>query len=273
MADNGADKQKLLAAISDANAIPYPEKDNRDLLFATGKGLRESIEALKSVGITNNAFFDTDGATHLFPINAPSNQKGFSAASYGFFNDLKSAAQILASTDAVVAGTQLDGFDTHNNQGTLVQGHAKLLEWLGWGFYAVRQYMRSVDPAIWNNTVIVTLSEFGRTSKENGSNGTDHAEASVMFVAGGGIKGGVYQCGPDTWKGGPGGAMFQVNGRYLGRTVDYRSVLGELLRKQLGVTQTQLETVIPGYADPKECLLAGGLCVDRFRTVGELGLM
>jgi hypothetical protein len=42
----------------------------------------------------------------------------------------------------------------------------------------------------WEDLIVVTMTEFGRTSKENGSNGTDHAESSAMFVAGGGVKGG-----------------------------------------------------------------------------------
>jgi uncharacterized protein (DUF1501 family) len=273
VADNGADKAKLLAALTAGHGIPYPPKDNRDLLFATGKGLEASIEELKRVGITNNEFYDQDGATHLFPINSASNQKGFSSSAYGFFTNLKAAAQILAQTDAAIAGTQLDGFDTHNNQGALTGTHANRMQWLGWALYGLRKFFTDISPQLWNDTVVVTLSEFGRTSKENGSQGTDHAEASVMFVAGGQVHGGVYQCTNDTWTIGPSGSMFQVNARYLRRTVDYRSVLGEIIRDHLGATQSQLETILPGYADARENLRAGGIAPDGTRIVGELGLI
>ena len=147
------------------------------------------------------------------------------------------------------------------------------MQWLGWTMHALRKYFKDVNPALWDNTVVVTLSEFGRTSKENGNRGTDHAEAGVMFVAGGKVKGGVYQCSNSTWTVGPAGSMFQVNQRYLRRSVDYRSVLGEIIRDHLGATPAQLGTIIPGYADAREGLLTGGVTLDGIRIVGELGIL
>lgn len=270
---NGADKPKLLSLISAEYRIPYPEKDNRDLLFETGAGLKGAIELIKKIGLTNNNYFDTDGATHLFPIDAASNQKGFTSDSYGFFKNIKTAAQILSSTDAIIAGTSLGGFDTHNNQGALAGGHSNRMKWLGWTMYALRKFFNDANPTLWDDTVVVTLSEFGRTTQENGNQGTDHAEAGVMFVAGGKVKGGVYQCSNDSWTIGKTGSMFQVNQRYLKRSVDYRSVLGEIIRDHLGATPTQLGTIIPGYADARENLQAGGVTLDGTRIVGELGIL
>jgi uncharacterized protein (DUF1501 family) len=273
VAGGGGDREKQLAAIAAAHAMPHPAKHNRHLLFPTGQSLRGSIEGMKSIGLESNDFFDTDGVTRLFPINAASNQKQFRSSAYRFFQNLKVAAQVLAGTDAVITGTELGGFDTHNSQGTLTGTHAERLEWLGWGIYALRQYFTSSNPRAWEDVLIVTLSEFGRTTKENGSLGTDHAEAGVMFVAGGKVKGGVYQCENANWTTGQTGALFQVNSRYLRRTVDYRSVFGEIIRKHLGASQEQLNEVIPGYADPRENLLAGGNAPDGTRIVGELGLV
>lgn len=270
----GVDKAKLLAAISAQHQIPYPDKDNRDLLFPTGQSLKDSIDSLKSIGLEKNNFFDKDGTTRLFPIDSASNQKGFAASSYGFFKNLKVAAQILAHTDAVIAGTQLGGFDTHDGQGALTGTHGSRMQWIGWGLYAVRKFLTDLDPSIWDNTVVVTLSEFGRTTKENGNRGTDHAEAGVMFVAGGKIKGGVYQCNNSTWPTGPAGAMFQVNSRYLKRSVDYRSVLGEIIRDHLGATPEQLQKIIPGYGNPNERLKDGGrVAADGTTIAGELGII
>lgn len=270
----GSDKAKLLQAITAGYSVAHPLRDNRELLFTTGRGLENSIDALKQVGVSRNDFFDTDGTTHLFPIDAASNQRGVNSGAYSFFRNLKAAAQILAGTDAIVAGTQLDGFDTHNGQGGLTGNHANLMRNVGWAFYAVRQFLLNSDPKLWEDTVLVTLSEFGRTSKENGSDGTDHAEASVMLVAGGRVKGGVYQCDSQSWPTGPAGAMFQVNNRYLRRTVDYRSLLGEIIRDHLGATPAQLAKVIPAYGEEaREHLLTGGVAPDGTRIIGEIGLL
>jgi uncharacterized protein (DUF1501 family) len=88
--------------------------------------------------------------------------------------------------------------------------------------------------------VVVTMSEFGRTAKENGNRGTDHGHANCMFVMGGDVKGGhVY----GKW---PGLEEHQLNdGRDLALTTDFRSVVGEILIKHLGVKD--LAPVFPGF--------------------------
>jgi uncharacterized protein (DUF1501 family) len=131
----------------------------------------------------------------------------------------------------------------------------------------------------------VTLTEFGRTTIENTTLGTDHAEAGLMLAAGGAIKGynttpgrsGVFNCSPSDplpWVTGSSGSMFGVNGRYLKRATDFRQVLGEIIRKHLGATQNQLNRIIPGYAiESTEHLLAGGNSIDGTPIRGELGLL
>ncbi|NOS69465.1 MAG: DUF1501 domain-containing protein [Verrucomicrobia bacterium] len=226
---------------------------------------------------------------------APQNQQA------GFFTNLKAAAMILNKTDAIIAGTELGGFDTHGTQGAASGTHANLLQSVGWSMYALRKYFTLyADKATWENIVVVTLSEFGRTSKENDSRGTDHAEAGVMYVAGGGVKGyvpgnssGVFGCSQADsipWIPGPltnslttCGTMYAAgfpNGTnpvkvgYLRRAIDYRSVLGEVIRKHLGSTQTQLNRIIPGYANVGEGLLSGGTSsIDGVQIRGELGLL
>ena len=102
----------------------------------------------------------------------------------------------------------------------------------------------------WEDVLIVTMTEFGRTSKENGSRGTDHAESTAMFVAGGGVEGGVYNCDRSNWKNGD---MFSTkNGRYLARKTDFRSVFGEIFTDHFGNTWKQLNEVIPTYAQAKK---------------------
>jgi hypothetical protein len=104
-----------------------------------------------------------------------------------------------------------------------------------------------------------------------------------MWVAGGAVKGynagnpsGVFGCSPSDsipWVTGGSGSMFGVNTSYLKRTIDYRSVLGEIIRKHLGATQNQLNRIIPGYANANENLLAGGTSTDGTPIHGELGIL
>ena len=116
-----------------------------------------------------------------------------------------------------------------------------------------------------------------------------------MFVAGGTVKGyqhgnlsGVFGCSPGDdipWNVGPRttnlatcGTMFAANtsieAGYLRRSCDYRSVLGEIIRKHLGATQNQLNRIIPGYGDPAEHLLMGGMSgIDGVNIRGEVGIL
>jgi len=90
------------------------------------------------------------------------------------------------------------------------------------------------------DVVLVTMSEFGRTAKENGTRGTDHGHANCMFVLGGNVQGGkVY--GP--W---PGLAQEQLyEARDLDITTDFRAVLGDLVTGHLG--NKNLRAVFPNY--------------------------
>jgi uncharacterized protein (DUF1501 family) len=98
------------------------------------------------------------------------------------------------------------------------------------------------------NITLVTMSEFGRTARENGTGGTDHGHANAMFVLGGQVKGGkVY----GKW---PGLSNDQLNeGRDLALTTDYRQVLGEVVTQTLGAKN--LEMVFPGAQIARENFL------------------
>jgi uncharacterized protein (DUF1501 family) len=89
------------------------------------------------------------------------------------------------------------------------------------------------------NVTVVTMSEFGRTAEQNGTGGTDHGHANVMFVLGGSVKGGkVY----GKWPGMATEHLYQ--NRDLAITTDFRQVLGEAAYKTLG--SRNLELVFPG---------------------------
>jgi len=295
---------KADAALAAANKARFTDKRDRDLLELQYGNLASTLDIFAQLDFseTGNTFVDdeaTDGDMpySLFPTTNAKNG-GFARANntqkyvvptsaYGFFQNLKAASLVLNKTSALVAGTSIDGWDTHSNQGAATGSHANLLRRVGWAVYALRKYFtKYADKCRWDDLVIVTLSEFGRTTIENSDNGTDHAEANVMFVAGGGVKGletdalgtvkrsGVFNCGgssdPIAWQTGQNGSMFQSTGRYLKRNTDYRSVLGKIIRDHLGATQTQLDRIIPGYTDPKESLKARGMQTrDGTEVIGE----
>jgi len=298
---------KTARALQAATGATFPDKANRDLLQQQYENMRRTLEIFAGIDFSEagNTFVDNQNSDgnkpySLFPTTNAKNGAGPSGATnpgyvvptsaYGYFNQLKSAALVLNKTDALVAGTQIDGWDTHSNQGGATGAHANLLQRVGWSIYALRQYFRQyADQCRWDDLVIVTLSEFGRTTIENSDNGTDHAEASVMYVAGGGIKGlrtdatgkvthsGVFNCGPSDpvpWQTGMTGSMFQSTGRYLQRATDFRSVMGKVIRDHLGANQEQLNRIIPGYADLNQSLKAGGIqSQDKVRVTGEPDLI
>jgi uncharacterized protein (DUF1501 family) len=284
-----ADRLKILNAIDAANGRPYPTKDNRELVTGLGNAFRDTLDIFQDPSFATNEFYDTNGTTRLFPLNAASNQAGVDTGAFGFFQNLKSAAQVLANTDAIIAGTEMGGFDTHTGQVTAgsphLGGHARLLKRIGWAFHALSKFFQSYSPTVrWEDVVVVTMSEFGRTSAENASMGTDHAEASVMYVGGGAVNGGVYGCstapmnGVPQWEPGTGaknGSMYQANTNvgYLRRAFDYRSIIGEIIRDHLGATQAQLNRIIPAYANETVEHLKSGGPVGTTPIIGEAGIV
>lgn len=284
-------------AIRAGTGVEFPWKRNRDLLELQFQNMTGTMNIMAGINFAEKFVDDvnTDGDApyNLFPTsnaenggyalhaNNP-NKYVVSTGAYGFIQNVKAAALVLNKTDAIIAGTQLDGFDTHTNQGGVTGSHANLQRSIGWAMYALKKYFKNhSDKVRWEDLVIVTLSEFGRTTVQNSDAGTDHAEAGVMFVAGGAVKGynkgnttGVFGASPSDkvpWVPGPTGSMFGASSRYLKRAVDYRSVLGKVIRDHLGASQEQLNRIIPGYAVPTEFLKAGGLSTkDATQIMGEL---
>jgi len=147
------------------------------------------------------------------------------------------ARLIKADVGLEVAFADIGGWDTHVNEGGQL---ARNLTDYGDALAALYQDLgdRMEDVAV------VTMSEFGRTARENGDRGTDHGHANVMFAMGGAVRGGkIY----GDW---PGLADEQLyEGRDLNLTTDFRDVLGELVAKHLG--NRNLRAVFPGYDNPK----------------------
>jgi len=150
---------------------------------------------------------------------------------------LQQIGQLLKANIGVeVLFVDCGGWDNHVNEGGVQGQLSNLLKDLGSGLAAFHQDLGDRMQDI----VVVTMSEFGRTAKENGNRGTDHGHANCMFLMGGDVRGGqVY----GKW---PGLNDHQLNeGRDLALTTDFRSVVGEVLSKHIGVKE--LSAVFPGF--------------------------
>jgi len=183
---------------------------------------------------------ETFDAVRMLKSADPSKYKPAAGADYpkGRFGDsLRQLAQLIKSNLGVqVAFADIGGWDHHVNEGATEGQIANVL----------RDFSRSLA-AFWTDlgdlgedTVVVTMSEFGRTARENGNRGTDHGHANVMFVLGGPVKGGkVY----GRWPGLDQSQLYE--GRDLALTTDFRQVLGEAVARHMG--NKNLNEVFPGY--------------------------
>jgi len=136
---------------------------------------------------------------------------------------VRTAAQVVSSRAGVaVVRLSLNGFDTHSNQGAT---HARLLHTLADGIVALKQAL--VELNRWRSTLIATYSEFGRRPKENMSGGTDHGTASVHFLTGGQVRGGLYGMPP---------ALDRLDGNgNLPFAVDFRELYATVLERWWGI--------------------------------------
>ena len=128
------------------------------------------------------------------------------------------------------------GWDTHVGQGAATGYLANRFEELGRGLAVLPQELG----AAWKQTIVVVMSEFGRTFRQNGNRGTDHGHGSVMWVLGGGLRGGRVV-----------GEQVKVEKSTLFQDRDfpvlndYRSVLGGLFKRQFGLSSQALAHVFP----------------------------
>jgi uncharacterized protein (DUF1501 family) len=157
----------------------------------------------------------------------------------GFATETRSLARLMVKDPRIqVAFLQLGGWDTHINQGGSKGVLARNLGELAQGLATLQQELG----AIYGQTQIMVMSEFGRTAKENGNGGTDHGHGNVMWLLGGSTKGGqVY----GTW---PGIEPEQLHqGRDLAITTDFREPIASLLRGHLGMNTASINKVLPKF--------------------------
>ncbi|HVF85147.1 MAG TPA: DUF1501 domain-containing protein, partial [Abditibacteriaceae bacterium] len=189
-----------------------------DVLGGTGRESFEAIKILKSISSK--------------PYQ-PANSAKYPGGNFG--KSLQQIAQLIkADLGVEVAFAESGGWDTHVNQGAAQGQLSRRLQEFGDGLAAL--YADLGDRM--NEVVILTMSEFGRTARQNGNGGTDHGHATCFLALGGNVRGGKVL---GDW---PGLAPEQLNeGRDLAVTTDFRDVFGEVAQRHLGVTD--LSAVFP----------------------------
>jgi uncharacterized protein (DUF1501 family) len=191
------------------------------VLQSTGRDTFEAVKLIES--INQGSYQPANGARY------PNSRLG---------QGLQQIARLIKAEQGLqVAFADSTGWDTHINQAPQLQN---LLNDFAQSLAAFHADLGSRMA----NIAVVTMSEFGRTARENGNRGTDHGRANVMFSLGGPVRGGkVYGQFP-------GLAPEQLyEGRDLAITTDFRAVLWEALHKHLGASN--LPQVFPGFDSPK----------------------
>lgn len=196
-----------------------------DLVHGAGQEMFDAVKMLKSAN--PQQYTPQNGAVY------PNTQFG---------QRLKQIAQLIrANVGLEVAFADIGGWDTHANQGA-AQG--QLAQRLNEYAPAIAAFVADLGDKM-ADVVVLTMTEFGRTARENGNAGTDHGHAGAMFVIGGPVKGGkVY----GKW---PGLAREQLyEGRDLALTTDFRAVFNEVVNKHLGGADTA--KLFPGFKPETE---------------------
>ena len=195
-------------------------------LHGTGRETFDAVKMLQSIQKQN-----------YFPANGANYGNG------GFGRGLQQIAQLIkANVGVEVAFADIGGWDTHVNETGGQPTNGQLANNLAQFAQALAAFYQDLGDRM-EDITLVTMSEFGRTARENGDRGTDHGHANVMFVLGGDVRGGkVY----GEWPGLQEEQLYE--GRDLALTTDFRDVLGELVARHVG--NTNLKSVFPGY-DPK----------------------
>lgn len=197
------------------------------ILNGTG---RETFEAVKLIqSIQKQPYTPANGAQY------PNGKLG---------QELQQIARLIKSDAGLeVAFTDLPGWDHHVNEVGAKPTAGQLANLLTQFGQALAAFYTDLGDRM-QDVAVITMSEFGRTAKENGSRGTDHGHANVMFAMGGAIRGGTVY---GDWPGLERHQLYEQ--RDLNVTTDFRDILSELVVRHLG--NADASTVFPGFGEPK----------------------
>jgi uncharacterized protein (DUF1501 family) len=231
--------QKLLPASDDTQARLL------DLYQHTDPKLAAALEArIRLASISPMAPSDTTP-----PDEAALNVPGIAGVRAYFAEAAGTAARFLAKPDGPRVGAMgFIGWDTHINEGAQAGQLANLLGALDGALAAIETNMGNA----WRETVVAIVTEFGRTARINGTNGTDHGTGTVAFLAGGALRGGRVVA---DWPGLKTAQLYE--GRDLASTTDLRAVLKGLLHDHLRVDARALASTV--FPDSNDIAPATGL--------------
>jgi uncharacterized protein (DUF1501 family) len=191
-----------------------------DLYHHTDPALARALEERNALAAIARGGMDESAPKPAAPLLAY-----FSEAASG-------AARFMARPDGPRVGAlAFDGWDTHANEGAM---HGRLSVLLG----ALDSALLAIEGgmgAAWKDTAVAVITEFGRTARINGTEGTDHGTATIALLAGGALKGGRVIA---DWPGVADAALYQ--GRDLKPTVDVRAVMKGILRDHLRADERAL---------------------------------
>jgi uncharacterized protein (DUF1501 family) len=207
---------------------------------ASGPSLPRILSGTGGAVAVNGLSDQTLGVVKMLKSAATAKYKPAPGAAYPnrhFADSLRQLAQLIKVNPGVqIAFADIGGWDHHVNEGGTQGQLANRLHEFSQALAAFWADLGDVA----EHTVIVTMSEFGRSARENENRGTDHGHANVIFVLGGPVKGGkVY----GRWPGLDQSQLYE--GRDLAVTTDFRQVLGEAVYKHLG--NKSLDQVFPGF--------------------------
>ncbi len=171
-----------------------------------------------------------------YNVYSPANGVTYPTSKFG--QQLRQTAHLIKSGFGMeICTINHNGWDHHVNQGGAEGSQAKKLKDFSDGIAALYS---DLDREYMENVVILTMTEFGRTAKENANSGTDHGNASSWFAIGGGINGGIY----GDWPGIRTEDLYL--GRYLKHTIDYRDIFSEIIANHFG-NRIDLTSIIPSH--------------------------
>jgi uncharacterized protein (DUF1501 family) len=224
--------QRLLPASDDTQTRLLDLYRHTDSRLAAALEARIRLAALGPTGPSDAAM----------PEDAPVAVPGIAGVRAYFAEAAGTAARFLAKPDGPRVGAiGFVGWDTHINEGAASGQLANLLGALDGALAAIETNMGEA----WRETVVAVMTEFGRTARINGTNGTDHGTGTVAFLAGGALRGGRVIA---DWPGLKSAQLYEA--RDLKPTTDLRAVLKGLLRDHLRVDERVLaSTVFPDSTD------------------------
>ena len=185
----------------------------------------------------------------LRSVQVATDQAGRSAISAKGFALVAQRMAVLMRDSFDLGFVDVCGWDTHVNQGGATGALANRLKELGTG---LTTFSQEIGPQAWKNTVVVVISEFGRTFRENGAKGTDHGHGTTYWVMGGGL---ASRAGGHVV-----GEQVEVNEKNLFQNRDYpilneyRSVLSGLFQRMYGLSTEQVQQVFSSVT-PKDLRL------------------